>query len=428
MAGEKASYDRDSSYNLINPFTGQEVKSVPDAELETAYYDQKAITGTEKHSDPYENDDEVYNGKEKDTTRIADKRDHLGDAVKKGHMKKLNERAITIVKGTSTGGISRGGTPTDITPVERGAGTGSAHRNAIKHTRGGGRSTEQKLKTGTSALDPHLARSRGLREAENPMVATSPATSDSPMLGLNGLNAVNTNNSNGARYNIRSILESIALQAAETFEALDENMNVPDSFASQLDQCSKALNEVYTFVTQNQQDNSQDMSTAVNPVPGKTFMTKENAINESVVTHFLNVLTDPNHPNYHPVNAEHLEAIKGHEGFGGRFRVIATQKHLQAMLHPPGEEKEKLSKAAFDFDTPKNMHNPKWDREHDEHMGESLIGKQHRLDVSGPAGKPDNKLTGHDFEELGNRSAEKAKAKMTEAAFGVFGYILRNGK
>jgi hypothetical protein len=413
MAGEKASYDRDSSYNLINPFTGQEVKSVPDAELETAYYDQKAITGTEKHSDPYENDDEVYNGKEKDTTRIADKRDHLGDAVKKGHMKKLSET-------TSSTNPRKGDTV--ISASDRKMNRSSAHRHAVAQMRGKNtRSAANRLKTGAQALNPTtVGAARLVREAENPMVASSPTTSDNPMLGMYSMAP---NNSNGSKYNLRSILESIALQAAETFEALDENAKIPDSFGSELDQCSKALNKLYSFVTQD-----QNSETGTTPIQGQNFMTKENAINESVVTHFLNVLTDPNHPNYHPVNAEHLEAIKGHEGFGGRFRVIATQKHLQAMLHPPGEEKEKLSKAAFDFDTPKNMHNPKWDREHDEHMGESLIGKQHRLDVSGPAGKPDNKLTGHDFEELGNRSAEKAKAKMTEAAFGVFGYILRNGK
>ncbi|MCA6385499.1 MAG: hypothetical protein IM620_18635, partial [Cytophagales bacterium] len=96
MSGHKASVDRDgkNAYDLINPFTGQ-TKPVPDAERETAYHDQEEISGTEKHDDPYENGDEVYNGIKKDTSRIADKNtlqkeDRLADLLEAGHMKKLS--------------------------------------------------------------------------------------------------------------------------------------------------------------------------------------------------------------------------------------------------------------------------------------------------------------------------------------------------
>jgi hypothetical protein len=323
MAGEKASVDRNKSYDLINPFSGQP-QSVPEAERETAYYDQDEITGTEKHPDPYDNDDEVYNGIEKDTSRIADKRDSLGDAVKKGHMKKLSET-------TSSTNPRKGDTV--ISASDRKMNRSSAHRHAVAQARGRKSSAANRLKTGAQALNPTtVGAARLVREAENPMVASSPTTSDNPMIGMYSMAP---NNSNGSKYNLRSILESIALQAAETFEALDENAKIPDSFGSELDQCSKALNKLYSFVTQD-----QNSETGTTPIQGQNFMTKEES-----------------------------------ESYG---------------------------------------------------LEEKLIGKQDNLDVSGPEGKPDNKLTGHDFKAL--RQQAKAKAKMEEAAFGVFGYILRNGK
>ena len=46
----------------------------------------------------------------------------------------------------------------------------------------------------------------------------------------------------------------------------------------------------------------------------------------------------------------------------------------------------------------------------------SLVGNQKELDVSGPKGRPDGKLSKADFEELGNRSKEKSlQEKATEA-------------
>ena len=319
MAGEKASVDRDKSYDLINPFTGQP-QSVPDAERETAYYDQDEVTGTETHEDPYDNDDEVYNGIEKDTSRIADKRDSLGDAVKKGHMKKLSE---------TTSSINPRKGDTVVTTADRKVTSRSSHRKAVHDTRKGSRDFLSRLDTGGKALDPSAYRPRTIREAENPMVASAPATSDSPMLGMYSMNP---NNSNGSKYNLRSILESIALQAAETFEALDENATIPDSFGSELDQCSKAINKLYSFVTQGQ----QDPQTGTPPVQGQNFMTKES--------------------------------------YG---------------------------------------------------LDEELVGDQHKLDH--------NKNNEIDSEDLAiarakGKAENRAKAKITEAAFGVFGYILRNGK
>lgn len=321
MAGEKASVDRDKNYDLINPFKG-DVQSTPDADRETAYYDQDEITGTEKHPDPYDNKDEVYNGIEKDTSRIADKRDSLGDAVKKGHMKKLSE---------TTSSINPKKGDTVVSAADRKINRSSPYRHAVAQMQGKSvRSAANRLKTGAQALNPTTVGSpRMVREAENPMVASSPTTSDNPMLGMYSMNP---NNSTGSKYNLRSILESIALQAAETFEALDENATIPDSFGSELDQCSKAINKLYSFVTQDQQSSQ----TGTTPVQGQNFMTKE-----------------------------------------------------------------------------------------DYELDEELVGDQHKLDH--------NKNNEIDSEDLAiarakGKAENKAKAKMAEAAFGVFGYILRNGK
>lgn len=318
MAGQKASVDRDKSYDLINPFTGQP-QSAPDAERETAYYDQKEITGTEKTKDPYDNDDEVYNGIEKDTSRIADKRDALANAVKSGNMKKLSENKRNPVSGQDV----------KITPVERGLKTGAAHRWVVRQMRGTQRSAETTLSRGAKALDPTQQRAT-IREAENPMVASAPATSDSPMLGML---AMNPNSGNKSKYDVGSMLESIALQAAETFEAMDENTNIPDSFGSELEQCSQVLNKLNQYVTQGQ--NNYPAGASV-PVPAQPFMTKESY-----------------------------------------------------------------------------------------ELEEELVGDQHKLDH--------NKNNEIDSEDLAiarakGKAENKAKAKMAEAAFGVFGYILRNGR
>ena len=78
--------------------------------------------------------------------------------------------------------------------------------------------------------------------------------------------AFNTSNSSRSKYDIRAILESIALQAAESFEACDDNSSVPDAFASELDQCSKAISKLHSLLTQG--NNNFPMTGSV-PVPNE---------------------------------------------------------------------------------------------------------------------------------------------------------------
>lgn len=415
MAREKASVDRDKSYDLINPFNGQP-QSAPDAERETAYYDQDEVTGTEKHEDPYDNDDEVYNGIEKDTSRIADKRDHLGDAVKKGHMKKLSETTSSINPRRGDVDLSLGDRLGKNT-------RSSAHRHAVAQARGRkARTAERRLRTGAQALNPTtVGAPRMVREAENPMVASAPATSDSPMLGMYSMNP---NNFNGSKYNLRSILELIALQAAETFEALDENATIPDSFGSELDQCSKAINKLYSFITQGQ----QDPQTGTTPVQGQNFMTKESYFNEAMyhATGYVYPHGKPEEAKEYAVPMSKKEINDYYDPTGEKF-LRKVKEHNPHLTH---DEAKAIADSGGDevykdhpTHTVENSTELRRIYENNE-LEEELVGDQHKLDH--------NKNNEIDSEDLAiaraKGRANKAKAKMAEAAFGVFGYILRNGR
>lgn len=360
MSGHKASVDRDgkNAYDLINPFTGQ-TKPVPDAERETAYHDQEKISGTEKHADPYKNGDEVYNGFEKDTSRIADKKsedkkslqkeDKLTDLLEAGHMKKLagGSRHGKVYKKTRK--YQEEETESNEELVEMQGieqGTKSAINSKIgdvrfrtanpTHTRitqalhlNRNRQTGSLLRRGATATQ---ARRRArLEEGENPQVASAPATSDSPMLGMY---AFNTSNSGKSKYDIRAVLESIALQAAEAFEAYDENSSIPDAFGSELDQCSKAITRLHSYLTQD--DNNFPMSGSV-PIP--------------------------NEPPKPPIRNEEVEPELEEEK-----ELSPKQKKIASLSHP------------------------------------------------------------HDEIDSGDLAKLRAKAKMEEAAFGIFKHLLRNEK
>jgi hypothetical protein len=94
----------------------------------------------------------------------------------------------------------------------------------------------------------------GLDESENPGVASSPSTSDNPSLGMN---SINNSDFKQSKTDVKGMLETIALQSAEAFEVLDENNQVPDALASELDQCSKVIDRLYEYATQNQRNNPQ---------------------------------------------------------------------------------------------------------------------------------------------------------------------------
>lgn len=411
MAGEKASVDRDKSYDLINPFTGQP-QSAPDAERETAYYDQDEVTGTQKHEDPYNNSDEVYNGIKKDTSRIADKRDSLGDAVKKGHMKKLSE---------TTSKINPRKNDTVISTFDRKIDRHSAHRKAVHDTRKGPRNFLKRLDNGGKALDPSAYRPRTIREAENPMVASAPATSDSPMLGMYSMNP---NNSNGSKYNLRSILESIALQAAETFEALDENATIPDAFGSELDQCSKAINKLYSFVTQGQ----QDPQTGTTPVQGQNFMTKESYLNEAMyhATGYVYPHGKPEEGKKYVVPMSKREIVDGmYDPTGNKF-LRKVKKHNPHLTHD--EAKAIADSGGDELYKDHPTHTVENDREfkriyENNDLEEELVGNQHKLDHNN-----NNKIDSEDLKIARAKGEVKARKKLQEAMFGTFAHLVRERK
>jgi hypothetical protein len=192
MAGQKATIDKDSSDYLSK-------SAAPDSERETAYKSQKQVEG------PNTNDG------------LAGDRDGNGKDVFSGNTKK------------------------------------DKSRKADQSTLGTAGDMYNSMDTATlesaSPFRSVLAKRFGLSEAENPGVAQSPTTSDAPSLGMM---SINNSDFKQGKVDVKSKLESIALQAAEAFEALDENNNIPDSLSSELDQCSKVIDKLYEYVTNNQ--------------------------------------------------------------------------------------------------------------------------------------------------------------------------------
>jgi len=112
----------------------------------------------------------------------------------------------------------------------------------------------------------------GLTENENPGVASSPSTSDNPSLGMN---SVNNSDFRQSKADVKGLLETIALQSAEAFEILDDNNQVPDALASELDQCSKVIDKLYEYATDNQSNNPQTGTTPVEKDPGTMPVRRE---------------------------------------------------------------------------------------------------------------------------------------------------------
>jgi hypothetical protein len=191
MAGQKASIDKDtSSYRSST--------SAPESERETAYHSQKDLEGTDLSADRNGNKDDVFNGSTK---------------ARQGRRKADQTSAGTTGIGDTGNGL-------------------------------------EKMES-TSPFSKVLSARFGLSEAENPGTASSAATSDNPSLGMY---SVNNSDFRQPKADVRSMLEAIALQAAETFEALDENKSVPDALSSELDQCSKVIDKLYEYVTNTTDD------------------------------------------------------------------------------------------------------------------------------------------------------------------------------
>lgn len=252
--------------------------STPDAEEKTAYRTKKEIEGANLVNDRNGNSSTFFKGgtsAKKDTSRIADQttskitkvlEDRFGSIYEASHMKRLashskshkniyrkqrkyeeeieSDENLTEVAGVQrklTGRFRGGNQPRRF--------RGQLNRLDVRNTRS---TMQRRLDThrrGTSIEPAYYA------ESENPQVAASPASSDNPMLGMY---ATNSGYNNQSKFNIKTALESIALQAAEAFEALDVNNNIPETFASELDQCSRALDRLHSYVTKNQSNMSEN--------------------------------------------------------------------------------------------------------------------------------------------------------------------------
>jgi hypothetical protein len=112
----------------------------------------------------------------------------------------------------------------------------------------------------------------GLDESENPGVASSPSTSDNPSLGMS---TINNSDFKQSKANVKGMLETIALQSAEAFELLDENNQVPDALASELDQCSKVIDRLYEYASQDQRNNPQTGTTPMEKDPATMPVRRE---------------------------------------------------------------------------------------------------------------------------------------------------------
>lgn len=195
----------------------------PESERETAYHAPKTLVGPDFSSDRNGNGDDVFNG----TT-----------TPRQGRRKADQSSAGTTGIGDT--------------------GTGLA-----------------KMESNPFAS---VLRSRFFSEAENPGTAGAPATSDSPSLGMY---SVNNSDFRQPKADVRGMLESIALQAAETFEALDENNKIPDALASELDQCLNVITKLYEFATNEDRSPTIDNSAPVDTQPATLPVRKEEVEEES---------------------------------------------------------------------------------------------------------------------------------------------------
>lgn len=205
MAGQKARIDKDSNDYLTK-------NARPEAEAETAYKSTKELEGVKDPGDePGPTPVNFTGGTKKDRSRKADQ--------------------------TTTGTTGIGDTGTGLDKME--------------------------------ASNPFnsVIRSRFFAEAENPGVASAPATSDSPSLGMM---AVNNTDFRTPQADIRSVLETIALQAAETFELLDENSKVPDAITNELQNTAKAISKIYEYASRSQSANDSGEGLDTSAVPKET--------------------------------------------------------------------------------------------------------------------------------------------------------------
>lgn len=329
MAGQKARIDKDSKDYLSKD-------ARPDAEAQTAYDSQKDLEGTSLDADRNGNGPDVFSG---------------------GTKKDRSRRADQITAGTT--GI--GDTGTGLEKMESSPFAGVLRK-----------------------------RFSSILESENPGTASAPATSDSPSLGMY---SVNNTDFRQQKIDVRNILEGIALQAAESFELLDENSNVPDPIINDLQTTAKAVSKIYEYATKSMTPTDGDAADT-SSVPKETPQGKP-GMNEEAEE--LDELSRKTLGSY---GSKALRAgLKGDEKSEKRFKGANL---ASAKLYPRQYEKSPLKAKV-----------PATNEEVEE-LDEKLIGNQDKIDAN-----KNGKLDAHDFKLL------RSKKTMKEAVDIVFAEILR---
>lgn len=304
----------------------------PESERETAYHAPKNLAGSDFSADRNGNDEDVFKGK----------------ASPRQGRRKADQ--------TSAGTTGIGDTGTGLEKMES---------NPF-----------------TSVL-----RSRFFSEAENPGTAAAPASSDNPSLGMY---SVNNSDFRQPKADIKNILESIALQAAETFEALDENENVPEALISELDQCSKVIDKLYEFVTNTDQSPSFDNSAPVDTQPPTLPVRKESVDME-----------ESKAGETYATTTHSPSAVKPKKKFRIKAESVSGEKFIS----------EKMSKKEC-----------KCAMEEMIASGAYVMVEMKKLS---PKQKKIAKLAGHPGKiDAADLATLRAKRKMHEAVVGVFGHLI----
>jgi len=222
----KARVDKDNSDYLSKT-------ARPEGESKTAYWSKDSIEGAGSQADA--------NGTSGEADRSGNKQDVYSGGTKKDKTR-IADRPMKLVSGET--GIG-----------DTGTGLGESDNPFAKV----------------------IARRFGLQEDENPGVASSSSTSDNPSLGMMSVN--NTDFRQDAP-NIKNILEAIALQAADSFELMDENKKVPPAISTQLENCQNIITKFYQYMTSNA-DKSPSSDPADTPPVQKDTAERKTAVNES---------------------------------------------------------------------------------------------------------------------------------------------------
>lgn len=407
MAGQKARIDKDSKQYL-------DKDARPDAEQETAYktnkeLEAKANAGDEPGPVPVN----FHGGTKKDRSRRADQ----------------------VTSGTT--GIGDTGNGLD------------------------------KMESSNPFASVIQRKFSGLSESENPGTASAPATSDAPSLGMY---SVNNTDFRQQKIDVRHVLESIALQAAETFEMLDENSSVPDPIINDLQTTAKAVSKIYEYVNKNTMSDTgdpNDTSSVPKETPqGKPGVNEEkeelDEVSKATLGRYINKAKDqidaaswrsgynaakPNDPKSGKViAAKERQLSKRHGGIelavdkltreeveeldeadrAAPYRKAANaakregdMKNYHRNMERFHDHKERVVFSSSDRNKHANQaskHRAAWKSidEEVEELDEKLIGNQDKIDAN-----KNGKLDAHDFKLL------RAKKTMKEAVDLAFAEILR---